>query len=317
MRRKLHRIYMIPHADWLEPERRFLHLANKLSDNFQRNFRLGPFTATWSTNHRLLPSNASQGPSGMFVSKKCGGSRYWEARAEHYGIRLLEADPDVISYIHQPHRLEIATNNGVLTYLPDLMFAHQDGRIGVVETKYDYADTSQDPDYIEKLLYAKAAYKLIGCEFYLWTEVEDFNYSYAAENSRQIVEHRHTSTTVEDELLLAWHFDEYDGSSTIGATCTALRGKRAEPHYVALSKLRALIVKRKLGVDIYSSPITADTAVVQPATLGQAVKLPSPSDFPVVSFDGDSRRIGKLLRSDGWPFATRDTTTAVGYGRNV
>lgn len=102
-------------------------------------------------------------PVGIFQSVKCSRGQPWESPHERSLIFLSEADADVVSYLVQPHRLELhlVNQNRPLIYYPDKRRDLSDGTIEIIETKKSWSEL-EDPKYRLKLSLAFHAYARLG-----------------------------------------------------------------------------------------------------------------------------------------------------------
>lgn len=74
--------------------------------------------------------------NGEFQSRKCGRAMPWQSPLELSVLRISEADPGVVTFLSQPHRLEIQIPGSTpLVYFPDIERRIADASVEVLEIK--------------------------------------------------------------------------------------------------------------------------------------------------------------------------------------
>jgi hypothetical protein len=117
---------------------------------------------------RIIINGRHRKPTGRYTSAKARRAMPWEDRAERMFFWLCEADTAVVSFLAQPHCLEMKVAGGgrSLLYYPDVRRDMADGRVEIREIKSRDAGTRRrDPDYAHKLELAHEVYARLGWDF--------------------------------------------------------------------------------------------------------------------------------------------------------
>jgi len=185
-------------------------------------------------------------PTGRWHSSKTGRSQPWEARAERDNFFLCDADTAIVSYLAQPHRLEIDVGAKIpLIYLPDATITRADGSVEIVEIKRACEVLKQE--YVEKLGLAEEVYAGLGWGFRILTDVE-IRREPRFRNARRICAHQPAVVTTQQTLDVLAHIGEH-GFGTMGDLAQLL-GDGAD----GWACLHALVVQRLLHVDLDTPP---------------------------------------------------------------
>lgn len=182
-------------------------------------------------------------PTGRFASSKNGRSFPWEAEAERDLCVRCEADPDVATFLTQPHRLTMPIVGGrPLVYFPDMRVDYVDGTVEIIEVKRR-ADRP-DPAYAQKIKLASRVYAGVGYEYRVVLDV-DIEREPHFGNARAICADRFVAVSLCRVEAAATVIRRDAGRSTRGEVTAALGGG---PQGTA--RLNALIVQRFLWVDL-------------------------------------------------------------------
>jgi hypothetical protein len=203
-------------------------------------------------------------PSGRYVSRKSRRAMDWEAFHERHLFWISEADAKVVSYLAQPHKLEMFQKgrSRPLVYFPDLMRKLSDGTIEIIETKRTKDEASRDPEYERKLDFAKQIYEGDkGWTYRILTAVDDIEVEPQFSNAKLIKRDAHTRCRTRDTLRLVEALDAAGGSLPYGEAIEALRSQYTDWRR-AQAKLHAMIVRRVAYVNIYRE-ITPESPVLK------------------------------------------------------
>ncbi|WP_128953604.1 TnsA endonuclease N-terminal domain-containing protein [Bradyrhizobium guangzhouense] len=210
-------------------------------------------------------------PTGEFPSLKAGRPLPWESIAERHFIWVCEADWDVRAFMMQPMRMEFRMSDGrTLVYFPDCERLLASTAIEIIEIKRSDDEHRRDPEYSFKLWLAKRVCKLRGWNFRILSAETYLAEGHRLANARLIRMDRFAAISSQDYLRLGEAFRLADGTMPWGAVVTTLSRTDDEWSPQGLARLRALIVRRHVRVDI-TRRITQQTPVV--LTESAAIKL--------------------------------------------
>lgn len=202
---------------------------------------------------RTIINGRSRHATGRYSSAKSGRAQPWESKVERSHFWRCEANPQIASYLAQPHRLEIPVDGRTLVYFPDTIVHFHDGRTQIREIK-DVYDAEFDPDYDDKLRFARDIYRGLGWDFVI-LERDQVEAQPGYRNARSIQFDRHVKFTGFD-LDAAFGCIERDGrSAPFGLVVEALGGAER-----GRAILHALIVHGHVAIDL-DKHIGADTPV--------------------------------------------------------
>jgi hypothetical protein len=185
-------------------------------------------------------------PTGRWHSSKTGRSQPWEARAERDHFFLCDADAAIVTYLAQPHRLEIDVGaKDPLIYLPDATITRADGSVEIVEIKR--ACEVLKKEYLEKIGLAAEVYAGLGWGFRILTDTE-IRQEPRFKNARRVCAHQPAVVTTQQTLDVLAHMSAR-GSATMGDLAKLL-GDGAD----GWARLHALVIQRLLHVDLDTPP---------------------------------------------------------------
>lgn len=209
-------------------------------------------------------------PTGEFPSLKAGIALPWEGISERHYIWISEVDWNVRSFLTQPMRMDLHMSDGrVLIYFPDMERSLADGTIEIVEIKRKEDETRRNPEYAFKLWLARQVCEVRGWKFRLVTAENHLAEGHRLANSKLIRIDRFAAISAEDYIRLGEAFRPTHGKLTWGETVAVLSRTDDEWSPDGLARLRALIVRRHVRVDI-DRRITQQTPVL--ATENAALK---------------------------------------------
>jgi hypothetical protein len=201
-------------------------------------------------------------PTGEFPSLKAGIALPWEGISERHYLWVCEADWNVRTFMTQPMRMEFRMSDGsVLIYFPDCERFLADTTIEIVEIKKMENEVKRDSDYAFKLWLAQQVCKTRGWKFRIVTAEKYLEEGHRLANARLIRMDRFTTVSTEDYIRLGEAFWRTDGQTPWGKAVAALSRTDDEWSPDGLARLRALIVRRHVRVDI-DRRITQQTPVV-------------------------------------------------------
>lgn len=202
---------------------------------------------------RTIHRRGKRKPIGRYPSYKNGRALTWESIHERQLMWLCEADPDVVGYLEQPHRVRMEISDTTardLIYFPDLQCERADGSVEIIEVKKDWDDIRDDPAYEAKLEFARQVYRAKGYKFRILTATDDIEIEPYLSNARTIQSYRFTQVDTLDELRFHEALDAADGSLALGEALEAVSASRNRFDPLAFALVCALIVRRAAFVDI-------------------------------------------------------------------
>ena len=200
-------------------------------------------------------------PTGDFPSLKAGRPVPWEGIAERHFVWVCEVDWNVCSFMTQPMRMEFHMSDGsVLIYFPDVERILADNAIEIVEIKKKEEEATRDPDYAFKVWLACRVCEIRGWKFRIITADRYLAEGHRLANARLIRMDRFARVSAEDYIRLGEAFRRAN-DMTWGKAVAALSRTDDEWSPDGLARLRALIVRRHVSVDI-DRRITQQTPVV-------------------------------------------------------
>jgi hypothetical protein len=192
---------------------------------------------------RTIITGRHRKPTGRYISTKARRALPWEDRAERMFFWLCEADTAVVSYLAQPHCLELKVAGGgkSMLYYPDVRRDMADGRVEIREIKSRDAGTRRrDPDYAHKLSLAGEVYARLGWDFMVLYQDEDIERPRPRlVTAKEIQRRRRVKVDTRDRFSLIETIEREGGVATLRAVIEALGG---EP--IGRAKVYAAVVRR-------------------------------------------------------------------------
>lgn len=211
---------------------------------------------------RILSGRGSRKVISRYPSVKSRRAMPCEADHEEMLVYISEADFNVVSYLTQPHRLEMYSSNGARprVYFPDMMRQMRDGTTEIIETKKNKSEYLHKPEYAEKLAWARECYARLGYVFRVMTAEDDLNIKPLLPNAKMIALDNKTRWTTADLFRLR---EAYAASCTTrlpyeAAIRSMVTDFRDSTDATAI--LHAMIVRGIAGIAI-DRPIVADSPV--------------------------------------------------------
>ncbi|WP_029539666.1 MULTISPECIES: TnsA-like heteromeric transposase endonuclease subunit [unclassified Rhodococcus (in: high G+C Gram-positive bacteria)] len=134
--------------------------------------------------------------SGWYWSATTGGHVVYESRLELARILLADQDPTVVAVAAQPFLLEGVDGDRKRRHVPDLLLAHKDGALTVVDVKA--AARVADPKVAAQFAWTRAVCERHGFGFEVWTGAD----AVLVENLRFLAGYRRPAT-IATELVPA------------------------------------------------------------------------------------------------------------------
>lgn len=190
-------------------------------------------------------------PTGNFNSLKAGRTFGWESIAERQFMWICEVRWEVRNYLAQPFRFEFLMSDGsILQYLPDFELSLEGDGIEIVEIKKTQKELTRDALYGFKLWLARSVCRLRDWKFRVVVAEKQFAEGHALANAQQIRMDRFTAITAEDYLRLGEAARRCGDAMTWGDAVAALSRTDDPWSPNGVARLRALIVRRHVRVDI-------------------------------------------------------------------
>jgi hypothetical protein len=203
---------------------------------------------------RTIINGRHHKPTGRYSSCKARRALPWEDKREREYFWHCEADANVVSYLSQPHRLEIdAGLRTPLIYFPDVRRDMADGTVQIREIKKIY-NREDDPAYDLKLKLARQVYEGLGWSFDI-VQAYEIEARQTLATVRFIQFHRHVRVTTADKFLLLNLFERSGGTAPFQHIVEVLGGGVAGE-----ARLCACIVRRILAVNI-AAPLGPDSQI--------------------------------------------------------
>lgn len=207
---------------------------------------------------RRIGNGRHHKPVGRYISRKARRGMPWEDRTERKFFWICEADTDVVTYLAQPHCLEIHLHDGTsLNYYPDVRRDMADGSVQIRELKSKaYGMRQVDPAYDLKLDLAGEVYSGLGWDFDLLNEATDIEFPRVRlETAYEIQRRKRVDVTTLDRFAILETIERNNGVIALGALCELLGG---EP--LGMAKAFASVVERIVRIPL-ELPLRDDTVV--------------------------------------------------------
>jgi hypothetical protein len=183
-------------------------------------------------------------PTGRYASTKARRSLPWEDIRELRYFYHCEADSRVLTYLAQPHRIEILVGRPrPLVYFPDIRRDLADGAVEIREVKRLY-DPESDPDYDLKLGLAREVYRGLGWSFDI-VEAATIEHPVTLRTVEEIQRNRDLRITAHHVFAALDVTRANGGAAPLAMVADALGGG-----LVGEALVHALVVRRYLSVDI-------------------------------------------------------------------
>lgn len=183
-------------------------------------------------------------PTGRYSSAKVRRALPWEDTRERIFFWYCEADAGVVTYLSQPHRLEINVGRpSPLIYFPDVRRDMADGSVEIREIKKVY-DPAADEDYDLKVRLADEIYRGLGWSFRI-IEAAEIAHRQTLETVWAIQRRRHAKISARDCFKVTETIERLGGTAPFQILAEALGGGPA-----GAARVCACIVRRIASVDI-------------------------------------------------------------------
>jgi hypothetical protein len=198
---------------------------------------------------RTISGRGMTRPNGRFPSVKTRRTQPFDAMLQRAEMHNCEADPTVTDYLAEPHRVEIHSPMGKLTYFPDLMRVRSNGDVEVLEIKKSLDEVSRDPRYQYKLDCARSIYEWQGWSFQILA-AEDIEGEPRRSNAASIALDRSTHVSTAQRMTIANAIADNGGVLDMGEAIAVLGESGSYDCNAGRARLNALIVHRFVEVDI-------------------------------------------------------------------
>jgi hypothetical protein len=203
---------------------------------------------------RTIVTGTKCRPTGFYNSVKTGRAQPYESQAELCFMQQCEADHEVITWLAQPHRLEIFTEEKKLVYFPDFSVLYTDNREEVVEIKRDKA-REVSGDLAVKLAHAERIYQTANVGFRI-LDLSDLRVEPRCSNAEEIQRHSRTHFSHWEVFRLIDQVHRYPNGTIPFGRVVEILGGGITGH----KKLCAMIVRRHLGLNL-DADLNIDTPV--------------------------------------------------------
>lgn len=208
---------------------------------------------------REIPLRARK-PIGRYVSRKMGRAMKWESFHERHLMWIAEADPQVVQYVEQPHKVVFRLKERLLRYTPDMLRVFADGRKEVIEVKRTRAEAEREPFYAEKLEVAREAYVHKNIKFRVLTADEDIEIEPLFANAKSIQADRFVRYETLDELKLREAISTGCGAIPYARAIETISETGSRYDVYARARVHSMIVARVASLDI-TMPIGPETLI--------------------------------------------------------
>jgi len=193
-------------------------------------------------------------PTGRYSSVKARRALPWEDKREREYFWHCEADAGVVTYLAQPHRLELKVGlPDPLIYFPDVQRALADGITEIIEIKNVY-DPRSDPIYDLKLRLAAEVYQRLGWRFRI-VGAHEIECRQTLRTASAVQRYRHVKLSLHEMWKVTDLIQAEGGATSFSRVAEALGGGPA-----ADAKVCASIVRRFTWIDI-TSRLSPETSV--------------------------------------------------------
>lgn len=211
---------------------------------------------------RTIVGHGSIRAVSVYPSVKAGYAMPTEAPHERMLVRICEADPQVVDYQTQPHRLEIPLNDRAkpVIYFPDCIRQMADGAIEVIETKKTASEFTRSSSYAWKLDLAEQVYADLGWRFRRLSQQDDIDVKPLWPNARMISVRNKRRVTSADQLRFQEAVLKRNGTVAFAEAVEVMTDSATSPLPVATTLVHALVCRRIAWIDI-AARIDRDTPV--------------------------------------------------------
>jgi len=204
---------------------------------------------------RLIINGRHIKPTGRYPAFKARGASFpYEADHEMGLMEISDADKAVISYLAQPHRVEIPVpwQNRPLVYFPDLRRNLADGSVEIIETKREDDRRAREPHYQFKLDVVREVYAGEGWTFRTLQKQEILG-GHLYRNAHEISTWAYAKVPSASQFALEAAIDAAGGSLPFGKAAESAGGAPL---------LYALVVRRSVYFDL-TLPVSDDLPVMR------------------------------------------------------
>lgn len=206
---------------------------------------------------RTIVTGGIKHVTGWYPSYKAKRTQHWQGIPERTMVHVSEVDPSVVDYQTQPFRFEFAHGGSRHIYIADLWRLRSDGTNEIIEVKRDDKDL-RDPEYRFKLACVAEICRRLDWTFAVYLKDEITTSLNHARNVELVQSRRFASVTADHVSRLSQHAEQVGIATTYGRVSAALE---PDDHLIGNAVAQALMVRRRLSIDI-KNPLHPDSAVV-------------------------------------------------------
>ena len=213
---------------------------------------------------RTIITGLARHPTGRYSSAKTLRAQPWKSQAERSRMMLCEADPDIASYLAQPHRLDFEVGGKIVRFFPDLRIDRRNGDVAI-EKILSPSDVRRGRNFKPAIDWAVEIYRALGWTFSV-RERSEIETGRAFRNAAAIQTDRHCSITPSDGLRAYDEIACRGGTAPYGALVEAIA-----PLPRGRAVLHALIVRGDLALDL-DAILDADAPIWRQPRTGGSVQ---------------------------------------------
>jgi hypothetical protein len=202
---------------------------------------------------REVHARGKRKPIGRYPSLKARHALTWESVHERQVMWQCEADPEIVDYAAQPHKVTIRLpewDGEIMVYYPDLLRRYANGREEIIEVKKNLNEINDEPDYAYKLELAQMVYEAKGYNFKILTAEDDIEIEPFLTNVQTIQRFRFTRINTLERLKFHETLDAADGSLAFARAVEAVSPTRSKFDPAAIAFVYAMVVRREAWIDI-------------------------------------------------------------------
>lgn len=110
---------------------------------------------------RTIITGGKRNPTGRFTSVKTLREHPWKNEAERSRMIVCEVDPDVSSFLAQPHRIDFEIGKKTVRFFPDLRIDRRDGTVAIEKIR-SKTDQRRGRDFKPAIDWARDVYDALG-----------------------------------------------------------------------------------------------------------------------------------------------------------
>jgi hypothetical protein len=202
---------------------------------------------------REVHQRGKRKPIGRYPSFKARRALTWESVHERQVMWQCEADPEIVHFAAQPHKVTIRLpewDGKTMVYYPDLLRRYASGREEIIEVKKNLREIEDEPEYAYKLELAQMVYEAKGYNFKILTAEDDIEIEPFLTNVQTIQRYRFTRINTLDRLKFHETLDAAGGPLAFARAVEAVSASRSKFDPTAIAFVYAMVVRREAWIDI-------------------------------------------------------------------